>query len=109
MVRRVGFVDKLDEGQKKSTADQYLDEFRAKKQNKHPADDAATATKPKRQWVAIIFLAVWLVLWTVGMMMVGLQILNGAEDGFLVVWLLGASIGWLFAVYMLVRLWRGTL
>ena len=105
MARRVGFGDKPERG--KSTADAYLDEFRAKGRQKRAAKTATHAARPKRHWFVIVFLGIWLALWTFGIVMAGILVLSGEKDSFLLIWLLFASIGWIAVVLVLRRLIRG--
>ncbi|MCP5072274.1 MAG: hypothetical protein GY947_03140 [Rhodobacteraceae bacterium] len=113
MVRRIGFEDKKSDSPEKSTADRYLDEFRAKGR-KQVEEAAARAAKSrtktggrKRQWVVIVFLSVWLILWTGGIIAAAAAFFQGQDQGFLAIWITFATLGWFFAVFMLRRLLRG--
>ncbi|MCP5076402.1 MAG: hypothetical protein GY947_24315 [Rhodobacteraceae bacterium] len=113
MVRRIGFSEDKVDKTRKSTADRYLDEFRAKgrKQAAEVTKKAARVqTKPterKRQWVAIVFLFIWLLLWTGGIIAAAGAFLQGEDRGFLAIWIAFATLGWFFAVFMLKKLLRG--
>ncbi|MES2054442.1 MAG: hypothetical protein V4564_00765 [Pseudomonadota bacterium] len=50
----------------------------------------------RRQWYALVFIAVWLILWTIGGIAAMSELARHFEP-FLVFWLSGWAIGWLFA------------
>ncbi|MEM7440410.1 MAG: hypothetical protein AAF393_12485 [Pseudomonadota bacterium] len=106
MVRRVGF----DNGApKKGVADKVLDDFRAKSRAEKAAEAAeakAKAERPRRQWFPIIFLTFWLTGWTGGIFLVIGIITSGQGDGGLFAWLSFAILGWVVAVFVLIKLIR---
>lgn len=92
---------------KGGVADRVLDQFRAKTRarRKAEADDAARhAARPKRQWIPIVFISIWLVLWSTGMALVGLIILSGEGEPGLWLWWCFALVGWVIAVWFLFML-----
>ncbi len=82
---------------RKSVADAYLDKFRARaRAHRQPLPPAGTG-KVKRDWVSILFLVFWLLVWSMGMLVAAVFVLEGPRSWFLVIWLFFALIGWLFA------------
>ena len=111
MVRKIGF-DQERKPRKKSVADQYLDEFRAKARDKRQLSERLVAQKDApvrtRSWPTILFLCVWLVAWTAAIVFVGMLILSGEGPVFLIIWEIAAVIGWFVAVFILRAQLRGT-
>lgn len=101
MARRVGFGTPKA---KRSVADEYADRFR-----KRAHDQKATPKlRIKRQWFPIVFLCVWLVLWTAGILFViGVLFGGSGADTFLLIWLAFAVFGWFGAVKALITLFKG--
>lgn len=59
-------------------------------------------------WVVLAFLGFWLVGWTIGIVVVVVQLLAQPDaDPFLYVWLGFAAIGWTFGVWVLINIVRG--
>lgn len=110
MARKVGF----DTPKKRQTvADRVMDEHRARARAKRDAAQEAAApdvpepaARPRRRWGTILFLSIWLSLWSVGVFFVGLIILSGEGEPFLLVWEAFALIGWVAVVSILVKLIR---
>ena len=107
MARKVGFSE--PDREKKSTADSYLDEFRARSRAQSAHEASQKRVVRKRQWVPIIFLMVWLAGWSGGILLAFSAIANGASDGGLWVWILVACLAWVGAVLALIWLLKGDL
>lgn len=106
MARKIGF-SRPDTEAKNSIADSYLDEFRQRHNHDLKPDPYGAPPKRKRNWFVILFLLLWLTGWSGGMLLVTGIILSGEADLFLLVWLAAASVGWIFAVYVLVQQIKG--
>lgn len=119
MVRKVGFEDGSS---RKSVADRVLDEHRAKARARRAAEAEAKAEARNRPASAttgggvargfkIVFLLVWLTLWTGGVLMVAFVILSGEVHAgpliFMLIWEAFAIFAWVAVVRSLLRLVRG--
>lgn len=115
MTRKVGF----ETGEtRKGVADRVLDQYRAKARAKRAAEQATGDrdardnapgggdARPKRQWVPILFLTLWLTAWSGGILLALSLILRGGAEPFLYIWISAAVIGWIIAFGILVRLIR---
>ncbi len=105
MARKVGF-EKPDTDPKKSVADSYLDEFRAKSKTQQQ-----TAPRPKRRvrrnWFVIIFLTIWIICWSFGILLaIGMLIADGPV-AFILIWLAAACFGWVIALGALIAQIKG--
>ena len=103
MVRKVGFEQEKPKA-KKSIADSYLDEFRARSAQKRRAEApvAPSRHRVRRNWVLIVFLSVWLMFWSFGILTVSAIIASGGAPLFLFIWLIAALVGW-FVVFVILR------
>jgi hypothetical protein len=107
MVRRVGF-EQEDKEAKKSIAGSHLDDFRKRHNHELSPNPLAPSVKKRRNWFVILFLFVWLLGWSFGMLMAIGTLLSGPAEPFLVIWIVAASGGWLFVMFALRRQIKGT-
>lgn len=110
MTRKIGFEKADKKVNKKSIADSYLDEFRArtaKPKPKQPESITKSSPRRKRNWVAIIFLCVWLVGWSFGIMFAAAIIASGDAPFFIFIWITAALAGWVIAFFILLGLIKG--
>lgn len=75
---------------------------------------SAFQLSPARNWLAIIFIAVWLVGWTFGIYMAASAVLPhtsrdgiGFDNAFMMIWIIAAMAGWLIAARVLWKLLKG--
>ena len=110
MARKVGF-DTPDTEPKRSIADSYLDEFRAKTATKSPSTPTPVRTsKPRvrRNWFVIIFTTVWITFWSFGILTAVGMLLSGGPVVFMTIWLAAACVGWFFALGVIIKQIKGT-
>lgn len=110
MARKVGF-DTPDTEPKRSIADSYLDEFRAKATNSRTrAATAAPAPRQKvqRNWFVLIFMIVWITFWSFGILMAIGMLLAGGPVAFMLIWLGAACVGWVVALGVIIKQIKGT-
>lgn len=106
MARKVGF-DTPDTEQKKSIADSYLDEFRAKSaRTKTPAP--APRQRVQRNWFVLIFMVIWITFWSFGILMAIGMLLSGGPVAFMALWLAAACVGWIVALGVIIKQIKGT-
>ena len=53
--------------------------------------------RASKNWFVILFISVWLLVWTAGGIAALTQLLGGEAQLFLGVWLVGWAVGWVFA------------
>ena len=108
MTRKIGFEKSAAE-KKTSIADRYLDTFRQRHKSDQSRDTKPNKVKPKtkRNWFQILFLMVWLALWSSGILFVVAILLAGGFQPFLLIWLAAALFGWFFAAKSLRKLIKG--
>lgn len=62
----------------------------------------------RRNYFVLVFLAVWIIPWTIGGLFAGYELIFGGssigEDLFLLVWMVGWAFGWAFVAYYI--LWQ---
>lgn len=108
MARKVGF-DEPDTEKKKSIANRYLDEFRAKSSTEIKAK--TIHTRVTRDWFTVVFLLVWLAGWTFGILFCVGALVFGSNEAivviFLFIWAAAACAFWLLAVKALIKELRG--
>lgn len=122
MVRKVGFEDERPD---KGVADRVLDQHRAKARARKAAEarERAEATERRKgstpangrstfgRVFGILFLTVWLTLWTGGIVMVAFIVLSGDVHAgplvFMLIWEVIAIFAWFAAVRSLIRMFRG--
>lgn len=111
MTRKIGFSRTDREKKKKSIAESYLDEFRARKSQQTTVKTSSVApgrVRRKRNWVAILFLCVWLIGWSFGIMLAAAILFGGDAPFFIYIWIIAAVIGWIIAFFILLGLIKGT-
>ncbi|GEM_PF-6943671 len=110
MVRKIGF-GKDGENKEPSVAERHVEKFRARARQKSVRESRGKRAKPPlaARIPIIIFLVVWLVFWTAGIIGVAVAIAkgDGGDIGFLVIWEALAFLGWVAVVYVLIRTIRG--
>ena len=112
MARRIG-SDGARDKRIPSIADQHLDSFRAKARAKKKAKAAAkAATSAKIRDLTfriprIIFLLVWLLGWSAGVLFVAVMMFTGKGNLFLVVWEIFAVFGWYAGFRALINTIKG--
>lgn len=71
--------------------------------------DNSRRGKARAKWIIVVFLLVWLSVWSFGIYssVEAYQRSSGGDALFLMVWIGGASVGWLLAVLLLLALLFG--